>query len=356
MTRMHFLRRVAIVTVTLGVVAAGLVEVADPVTAGAATNGSWSVTSTPADVRAVHVTLLRTGKVLLVAGSGNNQGNFDAGSFETSIWDPATGNLKAVATPWDAFCSGHVMLPDGRILIAGGTSAYQSPATNNNHAGSKKSYIFDPATEQYQAVSNMHLARWYPTLTELGDGRVLALGGLDEHGDYTSQFETFKGTRWSTPAPGPSNYVWQPMYPALHQMRDGRLFYSGVNTFGGNAAEVPPGMWDVNTGAYTNVPGLTNDTLRDQGASVMLPPAQSQRVMVMGGGDHSHDVGAVASTAIADLKAPSPAFVPGPSMDAAKMYVSAVVLPDSTVLQTGGGAKSVVFSGAPVLSTQIYNP
>ncbi len=324
--------------------------------AGAATNGSWSVTSTPADVRAVHVTLLRTGKVLLIEGSGNDRNSFDAGTFRTSVWDPATGDLKSVPTPWDAFCSGHVMLPDGRILVAGGTTGYQSPATNNNHAGSNRSYIFDPTTEQYQAVSNMHLARWYPTLTELGDGRVLALGGLDEHGDYTSQFETFKGTQWSNPAPGPSSYVFQPLYPALHQMRDGRLFYSGVNTFGGNAPEVPPGMWDITNGAYTNVPGLTNDTLRDQGASVMLPPAQNQRVMVMGGGDHSHDVSAVATTAIADLNAPSPTFVAGPPMDTAKMYVSAVVLPDSTVLQTGGAAKSVVFDGAPVSSTQIYHP
>ena len=304
----------------------------------------------------VHVTLLRTGKVLLIAGSGNDRNNFNAGTFKTSIWDPATGDLTAVSTPWDAFCAGHVALPDGRILVAGGTSAYPGPSTANNSAGSKKSYLFNPDTESYEAVSDMHVARWYPTLTELGDGRVLALGGLDEDGEYTSSFETFKGSSWSNPASGPANYVFQPMYPALHLQRDGRLFYSGANTFGSNAAEVPPGMWDIATGAYTNVPGLTNDGVRDQSASVMLPPAQDQRVMVIGGGDHSHDVSAVKTTAIADLKAPNPTFVPGPPIETAKMYVSAVVLPDSTVLQTGGAAKSVVFSGAPVQSTQIYSP
>ncbi len=329
---------------------------AGTVSAAAATDGSWTVTSTPSNVRAVHATLLRTGQVLLVAGSGNSRSEFSAGTFKTSLWDPNTGNLTAVNTPWDAFCSGHAAMADGRILIAGGTAAYSSPATNNQPAGSKEAYLFDPVSRRYQAVPDMSRARWYPTLTQLGDGRVFALGGLDEAGRYTSESEIFDGSTWSSPAPGPSNYVYQPMYPALHQMRDGRLFFSGVNAFGSNAAEVPPGLFDINSRAYTNVPGLTDDQRRDQGASVLLPPAQDQRVMVIGGGDHSNDVNAVSSTAIADLRAPNPSFQPGPPIERAKMYVNAVVLPNSTVLETGGATKSTVFAGAPVLSAQIFNP
>ena len=82
------------------------------------------------------------------------------------------------------------------------------------------------------------------------------------------------------------------MYPALHLMRDGRLFYSGVNTFGSTGADYPAGLWNINTNAYQVVPGLTDDSRRDQGASVMLPPAQDQRVMVMGGGFQSVNVDA----------------------------------------------------------------
>ena len=104
----------------------------------------------------------------------------------------------------------------------------------------------------------MHVARWYPTVTELGDGRQLALGGLDEAGQRTSQYEIFDGVNVdSTRRPVRQPYGFQPMYPALHLMRDGRLFYSGVNTFGGNAAEVPPGLWNLATNAYQSVPGLT---------------------------------------------------------------------------------------------------
>ena len=207
--------RRARVAVIGGLLAAGLAT-AGAVPVGAATTGSWSTTAAPSDVRAVHVALLRSGKVLLAAGSGNNRGDFNAGTFKTSIWDPATGNLKAVATPWDAFCSGHSFMADGRLLVAGGTTAYTDGTPGSSSSGSNRSYFFDPVTEQYVATGNMHVARWYPTVTELGDGRQFALGGLDENGDRTSSYETFDGVAWSTPRGGPSRYVFQPMYPAMH--------------------------------------------------------------------------------------------------------------------------------------------
>jgi hypothetical protein len=326
--------------------------------AGATDQGSLAVTTTPSDVRAVHVSLLHTGEVLLVAGSGNDRNSFTAGSFKTSIWNPTTGALRPVATPWDAFCAGHAFLPDGSLLVAGGTSAYPGSSTNGSSAGTNRAYVFDPDTERYRAVPNMGLARWYPSVTELGDGSQFVLGGLDEAGHYTSKYEVFdpESETWSAPTAGPGAYTWQPMYPAVHLLRDGRLFYSGVNTFGGNATDVPPGIFDLESRAYRSVPGLTADRSRDQGASVMVPPAQDHRVMVIGGGDQFRDVGATATTAIADLDAPNPSFTPGPALDAAKMYVSAVVLPDSTVLQTGGATKTVVHNGTGVHSTQIYDP
>ena len=48
--------------------------------------------------------------------------------------------------------------------------------------GDDKSYLFDPTTERYERVDNMTLARWYPTLVGLKDGRVLAVSGLDDFG------------------------------------------------------------------------------------------------------------------------------------------------------------------------------
>jgi hypothetical protein len=93
-------------------------------------SGSWSTLAVPAEFRinAVHGALLRTGKVLMIAGSGNDETAFKAGSFKSLLWDPNTGEFKTIATPTDLFCSGHVQLPDGRLLIAGGTQRYEKLA------------------------------------------------------------------------------------------------------------------------------------------------------------------------------------------------------------------------------------
>lgn len=73
----------------------------------------------------IHGTLLNTGQVLMVAGSGNNQQYFDSKVFRSVLLDPARGTFEQVYTPWDAFCCGHAILPDGRVLIAGGTKKYE---------------------------------------------------------------------------------------------------------------------------------------------------------------------------------------------------------------------------------------
>lgn len=320
----------------------------------AACQGEWHTTTTPSPVRAVHAALLHTGKVLLVAGSGNNAGDFAAGSFKTTLWDPDSETFQSVATPWDAFCAGHAFLPDGTLLVAGGNTAYPSPATNNANAGTKKSYIFDPDTGSYQARPDMGTARWYPTVVELGSGNLFTVGGLDENGLRTNTSQIFNGSTWSQDKAPPSQLSFMPMYPSLHVLKDGRLFYSGVNVFGAGTAK--PGIWNFTTNAWTAVPGLTDPDLRDQGMSVLLPPAQDQKVMVIGGGFQDQPVDAVSSTAIVDLKKASPRFVAGPPLDTNKMYVSAVVLPDSTVLETGGASSTVHNGDHAVYSAQIYDP
>lgn len=89
--------------------------------------GRWDVIELPEDVQvnAIHAALLPTGKLLLIAGSGNEQKQFDAGTFRTLIYDPVSGQTKLVPTPADMFCAGHAFLPDGKLLVAGGTQRFE---------------------------------------------------------------------------------------------------------------------------------------------------------------------------------------------------------------------------------------
>jgi hypothetical protein len=90
--------------------------------------GRWVKLAIPSQYRvnAVHSTVLYNGDVLIMAGSGNNQAYFDAGTFKTLLLNPATMTMRLIPTPWDLFCAGHIELPDGNILIAGGTARYEN--------------------------------------------------------------------------------------------------------------------------------------------------------------------------------------------------------------------------------------
>ena len=61
-----------------------------------------------------------------MAGSGNDQAFFNAGTFKTLLLNPVTMQMRLIPTPWDLFCAGHIELPDGNILIAGGTARYEN--------------------------------------------------------------------------------------------------------------------------------------------------------------------------------------------------------------------------------------
>jgi hypothetical protein len=89
--------------------------------------GHWSRLPVPQNfkVNAIHAALLSTGKLLIIAGSGNNRDAFEAGTFRTVLYDPATEKFTDVPTPTDVFCAGHTFLANGNLLVAGGTKKYE---------------------------------------------------------------------------------------------------------------------------------------------------------------------------------------------------------------------------------------
>jgi hypothetical protein len=292
-----------------------------------ACEGTWSKTANPSPVRAVHAALLRTGKVLLIAGSGNDPDQFAAGTFKTAIYDPVTDTMRSdIATPYDLFCAGHAFLPDGRLLVAGGTAAYEDTAHGIPYKGEKRVRIFDPVTETYQSAPSMAIGRWYPTVVSRGDGSLVTVAGFDENAQHSNTFQVYdpNTNTWSANKPlgnWPSGVgVYSPLYPSLHLLADGRLFYSGVHVFAAGPG-TPPYTWNVDTTQISwmaNPPALDADR-RDQGASVLLPPAQRQRVMAIGGGHEENTNVAVKTTAVIDFSPPNPTYTAGPPIDTAKM-------------------------------------
>jgi hypothetical protein len=204
--------------------------------------------------------------------------------------------------------------------------------------GRREAYEFNPLTEQYERVGDMQEQRWYPTLIALTDGTVAAVSGLDGAGQVVPGVTEIydPATReWST---RPELEQYFPTYPSIFTTaEDDLLFYTGSNAGYGPADKGrDPGFWDLQTNAFTPVPGLRDPDLMETSGSTWAGPVQNQRLMVVGGGAVGDSPLSTARIDIIDLTADEPTFTPGPSLKAGTRYPILVQLPDDTTLITGG--------------------
>jgi hypothetical protein len=320
--------------------------------------GVWRLLEEGSQVLAVHAALLHTGGVMFFAGSSNDPDRHAANQFGTAVWHYPSPQFSRPDTPVDLFCCGHAVLPDGRLLACGGTERYDP------FLGLRQAVVFDPGAGPadpasptgragaWTAEPEMAGGRWYPSLVALADGRVLAVAGLDENNVLNVIPEVYTaGQGWTSQ---PASPHW-PMYAHLFLLADGRLFYSG-GQYGDNNG-VKPAVWDLATNTAVDVLGLPFAGMRNQSASVLLPPAQDQRVMIIGGGayDMHNQAGATGSTAIAGLAAGAPGYMPAAPLTMPRMHLCATLLPDRTVLVNGGSMMEESAVDA-ALDAEIYHP
>jgi Domain of unknown function (DUF1929)/Kelch motif len=344
-----------------------------PLDTVAARDGQWETRPFHSEVLPVHLALLPQGKVLVFAGSGSSGKRFNApdfgnvahGIFTSVVWDPTAafpGNFSHPPTlvapdhrPFDFFCGGDTFLADGRLLSAGGTNHY------NNFGGRNDACVFDPVAGTWSFVASMTHGRWYPTLITLGNGHALAASGLTEdhvlepHNNTLELYDPAHDT-WKT-LHFPGDFPGLPLYAHLFQMADGRVFFNGGRMDDG--LQVDPCIIDLTHDPVQTKPvfGMAGGGMRNQSASVLLPPAQDQRVMIMGGGPvgKPNKTDAIDNVDIVDLKDPNPHFVAAAPLNLPRLHLNAVLLPDRTVFVTGGSLKQ---EDAPLarLQPEIYDP
>ena len=183
-----------------------------------AQDGQWSpLFALP--LISIHASLLPTGQVLLFSAEHGVPG------IHAWVLDPQTLALTDVPPPagWNLDCAGHSFLPDGRLLVAGGTLQF------NPLLGSNKAYLFDPYVLQWVRIGDMADGRWYPTNVTLPDGRIVTMSGVNgTTGAMNQDIE-----RWDPN--GSTN--WQllgrrlmPDYPNLHVLPNGLVFRSGPDS------------------------------------------------------------------------------------------------------------------------------
>src|SRR5579883_1064438 len=329
------------------------------------TQGTWELLPYHSQVLPVHAALLPGGKVLFAAGSGNNGVRFNSpqfGDITKNIWCSVVWDY-AGSTPdqpkffhpdtlrnrqgkvLDFFCGGEAFLADGKLLTAGGTLTYDVDANGNPNGqftGRVESLAFDPTTQQWIRQADMADGRWYPTLVTLGDGRVLIAAGLRKDGQPNRSLEVFTpdgglGSWKQLPLPPVNEFSQLPLYAHLFLTENGLIFFSGGRMDDADIS-LPPCLIDITQNPITKRPvgGLDVVDSRNQSTSVLLPPAQDQRVMIMGGAPPAGEANATDSVDIINLKDPTPTYNPGSRLLLPRVHLNAVLLPDRTVFVSGG--------------------
>ncbi len=284
--------------------------------------GSISPASPMLNPRSGHsATLLPDGKVLIAGGMRRNQDFYKS----AELYDPVTGKFQRTGEMNERRV-GHiaVLLRTGKVLIAGGWVGY---------GGTDSAELYDPATGKFAAISKMTVRRGRPSATLLADGDVLIAGGEESDNESLSSAEIFHVKTLSFQPTGSMHHARIAHTATL--LNDGRVLIAG-----GYAASISSGaeLYDPKTGKFTETGSLLS--ARCKHTAGLLPDG---RVLIAGGSDNRGWNGNLNSAEIYDPKAGK--FTPASPLNDSRFKLpdEAIRLASGELLVAGGSKRVEVF-------------
>ncbi len=136
-------------------------------------SGTFAATASTLEAHSENftATLLADGRVLVVGGL-STAGDTATTSSGAELYDPSSGTFKKTG-PMAVNRNSHTaaLLPDGRVLIAGGTGGVGAPTFSSAE-------IFDPSTGNFSPANPMQEPRGDHFAVVLSNGKVLIGGGF----------------------------------------------------------------------------------------------------------------------------------------------------------------------------------
>ena len=332
-----------------------------PTGAARARDGMWTKDVQDLPHYAIHAAVLPTGKVLFYGFEWTqrlitkNPDDHQATSSVATLWDPRTGRMTSVPPPLvdvdgdgrpervPLYCSGQSFLPDGKVLVTGGTLDLRwAEKGYTNPPGLKLTLVFDPRTEDWVRGPDMATARWYPTQVKLADGRTLVLGGYDDRKptSLTGVLEAVSpdGRRITRYASG-DRVTWT--YPGMVLMPSAKVLLAGPR-------REDVGLLDPRSMTWTDVPDLGEVRGGENVVPVPTRTGTSPRAMVIGGADFLARGNPVAhrTTRVFDEREPRKGFQPAPAQKRPRNWPNTVLLPDGSMATFGGGTQIGPADGA----------
>lgn len=272
-------------------------------------------------------TLLPDGRVLLAGGCAVDGCVTAEREPSSEFYLPGHGFVAG--PPMVQPRQGHTatLLADGRVLIVGGWA-------REGTAPLAEAEVFDPVTGGFRAVGSLRTGRGGHTASLLPDGRVLVAGGWFGSRGVTPTVEIFDPSteRFSD---GPA--LPQPRDAAVAVgLPDGDILLIGGRHSPAADAVTSSVRYDTATGSWSTGPSLATPRLKH--AVAALPDG---RFLVLGGTADDRDL--LASTELLD--AAGTRFTPGPAMSSPRYKFSgAVTVTTAGSLVVAGGRRVDVLS------------
>jgi hypothetical protein len=254
-------------------------------------------------------TLLTNGAVLI---TGYGPVLRTPGSSGADLYDPATGIFTSIETPRNWAIHTSTLLPDGRVLIAGGHAA---------GAYSEQAYLFDPLIRSFSRTGDMTRPRAAHTATLLDNGKVLLAGGEAARPlpDLTAELYDPQNGSFT---PTGTFIGGGPLVASATLLADGKVLIAGW--YSGTAA-----AYDPATETFVPVPGRPQ---LHQSATLLT----NGKVLLVGGID---DSGPDSHAETYDPETQS--FTPEADLTTPRVGPSLTPLSDGTVLVIGGGFQNI---------------
>ena len=133
---------------------------------------------TPANAFKPHV-------IIMGGGPGGNNVTATTETIDLSVANPQWVTGPAMVRP--RIQMNATILPDGKVLVSGGSSTDEDPAT-----GSLEAQLYHPGANSFTSASSMAYARVYHSNTLLlPDGKVLAVGGNPQRTVFEPHVEIY---------------------------------------------------------------------------------------------------------------------------------------------------------------------
>lgn len=277
--------------------------------------------------RAAHTaTLLPDGKVL-IAGGFREEGTSEISIASAEIYDPEsnsflpTGDMNEVR-------SGHTatLLPNGLVLIVGGWGV---------NGRNETAELYDPQTGEFRDAANMMGPRAGMTATLLETGQVLIAGGESANNSPQLIAEIFEPSTNTFEAAGSLNQGRSAHTATL--LNDGNVLLVGGNSKGNSVLETAE-IYNLSTGEFTYTGDLNR--IRYKHAAVLL---QNGDVLVIGGSNQEDWSGKYTSAEVYDASTGTFREIAGLNAERFKLAEAAVLLQDGNVLVGGGNRQLEIF-------------